>query len=88
METLVVYDDNGTIFFQASGSATDPVGLPFLRFTVPNGQKVQRIDTTSEPHTPVFEAMPRPASEVQAEEIEQLKNLVIDLTEIVLMGGV
>lgn len=89
METIIIYDNNGTIFYQASGAVQEPVGLQHLMVVVPAGQMVQRIDTTVEPHTPVFVEIPRPQIEVEVETIkadnEMLKMMVADLG--LMVGG-
>lgn len=88
MENLIIYDNNGTIFYQASGDVQTPVGLQHMKITVPTGQMIQRIDTLVEPHTPVFVEIPRPQIEVDVESMKaenaELKQAVLDLTELVL----
>lgn len=54
MEILAVYDTTGKIIYQGSGDMYEPVGIPTLRVTVPTGKRLVSVDTTKEPHEPVF----------------------------------
>lgn len=96
MNTLIIYDNNGTIFFQASGNIQTPVGLQHMIVNVPTNQMIQRIDTSTEVHTPVFVEIPRPQIEVEVETLkadneaikadnEMLKMMVADLG--LMVGG-
>jgi hypothetical protein len=76
MEYLIIYDSEGTIFFNGSGSVSEPVGVPFLRVSVPVEKMVTKIDTTKNPHEPIFVDIPKNAVD---NEIEQLKLMVADL---------
>lgn len=54
MKTLVIYDLTGQIFLQASGDIKKPEGIPHLEIEVPQGKLLKSIDTTVEPHEPVY----------------------------------
>lgn len=54
MEILAVYDTTGRIIYQASGDVYEPVGIPSMKVTVPNGKRLVSINTNKEPHEPVF----------------------------------
>lgn len=88
MDTLIVYDNEGFILSQASGTADfrEPPGVPFLWVEFPRGKRLKitdgiGVDVSVTPHQVILEDVP-------PTEIEQLKQTVADLTEIVLMGGV
>jgi len=54
LEVLAVYDTTGRIIYQGSGDMYEPVGIPSIRVTVPNGKRLVSINTATEPHEPVF----------------------------------
>lgn len=63
MQTLAVYDTTGRIIYQGQGAMYEPVGMPFLWIEIPAGKILKSIDTTKEPHEPVYEDLPK--TEVQ-----------------------
>lgn len=81
MELTVVYDDTGTIFYAGTEIIKDPVGIPFMVVNLPEGKTLTGINTSVTPHQPIFEEIP-------PSEIDQLKQTIADLTEIVLSGGI
>ena len=83
MKTLVIYDDTGKIFYQQTGYFETPIGLNHMIIEMPSGVYVDRVDVSSEIHKPIFIEVQKSQLE---QEIESLKNLVADLTEVVLMG--
>lgn len=76
MKNLVIYDNNGVIFFQASGSITTPEGLQHMYVDIPEGKTLQSVDVSSIPHHPIFLELPK--TEIQ-QELELLKILVAEL---------
>lgn len=78
--TLIIYDNNGVIFFQASGDIQSPVGLQHLLIEVPLGSHVTSIDTSVTPHVAVFETPPKDQTLVRLETVEAL-------LEEMIMGG-
>lgn len=54
MELLVVYDTTGRIIYQGQGDVYEPVGIPKMRVTVPNGKRIVSINTAKEPNEPIF----------------------------------
>ena len=58
MKTLVIYDELGTIYYQASGSVTEPTGLPFLWVEIPEGKYIISINTSGETPEPIFADYP------------------------------
>ena len=62
MKTLIIYDNTGKIFYQASGSVTEPTGLPFLWEEIPTGKYAESVDVT-DPKTPIAVLVDLPISE-------------------------
>lgn len=54
MKTLVIYDITGHIIQQNSGNVYKPQGIPFLEIEIPEGKILKSINTTKEPHEPVY----------------------------------
>lgn len=70
MNTLVIYDNSGKIFFQVTGDVQEPDGIPFLWVQVPHGKIVQRIDVSVEPHEPILSDLPKSEIETRVEQAE------------------
>lgn len=86
MKTLIIYDDNGYVLSNITGSYRVPTGVPFLEVEIPVGKRIASIDgigvdVSVTPHQAILEDIP-------PSEIDQLKQTVADLTEIVLNGGI
>lgn len=79
MEVLVIYDTTGRIIYQGSGDVYEPVGIPSIRVTVPNGKRLISIDVSKEEHAPVYEDLPK--SELDSVK-EQLAAIQIALAEV------
>lgn len=69
---LTIYDKTGRIYFRGTGYP-DPVGIPYLHVEEKEGHYVEKIDTSVEPHVPVYVAYPKSEMELMKEEIERLK---------------
>lgn len=72
MNTLVIYDSSGHILSQMRGDIREPQGIPFMWVEIPQGRHLVSIDTTKNPHVPVFE-------DIAPTEIEILHRQVQDL---------
>lgn len=87
MPNLIIYDNNGRIFLQVAGNYTKPQGgIQFLEVEIPKGKQIKitdgiGVDVSVTPHEVILENIP-------PTEIEELRSVVADLTEVVLMGGV
>lgn len=88
MKVTIIYDNTGYIISVLSGEPTpyQPVGIPFLNVEIPEGKRLKivngiGVDTSVTPHQAILEDIP-------PTEIDQLKQTVADLTEIVLNGGI
>ena len=77
---LVVYDNNGTVYFAGTGYPT-PVGIPYLEFDVPEGKYFKGIDVSVDPPEPIFEDIPKSEIEKMKEEIELLKGSVMEISK-------
>ena len=55
MQTLIIYDETGYIISQMSGDVREPVGIPFMWVEIPDGKTLKSIDTSKNPHEPIFE---------------------------------
>lgn len=85
MDTLILYDEEGYIISTRKGIPNPkvPSGVPYLWVNVPEGQRINVIagvDITKTPHTVELEL-------IKKTEIETLKEVIADLTELVLLGG-
>lgn len=69
---LIIYDNDGKIWYNGSGMG-EPVGLPFLNVEIPEGQYIESVDVSSEPHKPVFKTYPKPEIEVLKERVAELE---------------
>jgi hypothetical protein len=58
MNTLVIYDNTGKIYYQANGNVQDPIGLKFIKVEIPEGKRITSVDTSKTPNVPVFEDIP------------------------------
>lgn len=84
MEYLIIYDTEGTIIAQIGKDSPEPVGVPFMRVNVPEGQCVAKINIIEEEHIPVFANLPKTELAKAQEQIDQL---TIILGDALLEGG-
>lgn len=89
MKTLVVYDNEGIIVYQRSGTYRIPVGLPYLELEVPEGKLVSSIDISETPHQVVFEDLPPNEMQLLNNKITEQEQAITELTKIIatLQGG-
>lgn len=82
MESLIIYDSVGDILITKKGTTKplEPQGVPFMWAEIPDDKILKSVDVTQYPHKLTLEDIP-------PSEIDQLKQTVADLTEIVLSGG-
>lgn len=86
MKTLIIYDAFGYVLSNITGAYRVPNGVPFLEVEIPVGKQIKYtdgigVDVSVTPHQVILEDAP-------LSEIDQLKQTVADLTEIVLNGGI
>lgn len=73
MQTLVIYDAAGTVFYQAAGNVQEPAGgLLFMWLEIPEGKVLKKIDTTKDEHAPVYEDIPKSQVELLSEQVAAL----------------
>lgn len=77
MTTLVIYDNEGFIIQQVSGSYRLPVGIPYLEVDVPEGKRIKvtdgiGVDTAVTPHQVTLEDIP--PSDVEALRLEMAQS--------------
>ncbi len=78
METLIIYDNTGKIFYQVTGAVVDPEGLPFMRITIPDGKILKGVDVSVKPNVPIYEDMP----------VSELEQLQAKVDYLMMMNGV
>ncbi len=83
MQTLVVYDLTGQIIYEVTGNAREPIGIPFMWVSVPQGKYIARIDVSGETHIPVFEDLPKTEIEQLKEENTQIKLALAELGQLI-----
>ena len=69
---IVIYDNNGKIWYNGNGMG-EPDGLPFLNVEIPEGQFIESVDVSSEPHKPVFKSYPKSDMEILKEKVAELE---------------
>ena len=74
MQTLVIYDNTGKIYYQATGDVQEPVGLKFIKVQIPEGKRIISVDTSKNPNVPVYEDIPKT-------DTDNLKETVANLTK-------
>lgn len=70
-KTLIVYDLNGIIIYQATGFYQIPKGVPYLEVSVPNGKYVSSINV--EAQEAIFEDIPLTENQIMQEKISILE---------------
>ncbi len=69
-QTLAIYDNTGFIISQImDSSGREPIGLPFMWVDIPQNKSLVRIDTSKNPHVPVFNDVILPYDPVKWEEL-------------------
>jgi hypothetical protein len=75
MQTLVIYDTSGFILSQMQGSSLrEPVGVPYLWVTIPDGKRLVSIDTTVTPNEPVYEDIPKTEIDIMQSNIFSIED--------------
>lgn len=80
-KTLIIYDLDGTIIQQRTGSYNIPNGLPYLEVEVPSGKYIKGISIGNQginmaEDVVVFEDIPKSEVELLNIELETTKELV------------
>lgn len=71
----VIYDEQGTIYYQMMDVAPDPSGaLKFIKVDVPIGKNLVRLDVDGDKIEPIYVDRPLTQEEQLTKEIEELKS--------------
>ena len=81
MEMIIIYDETGHIYYCAGGSVEEPVGLPFLKVTVPDKKVLRCIDVSGEEPFPVFDDLPQSETDKLRTTVDELTKQLIDTQE-------
>lgn len=84
MKTLILYDNNGKIYLEVSGTYSVPQGgIQFIETEIPIGKILKGIDVSVTPNAPIFEDIPKTEIELLKEQIDSLTQANAELTGIV-----
>lgn len=91
MKTLIIYDSQGYVLSNITGSYRVPNGVPFLEVEIPNGKQLKIIDgigvdVTKTPHQVILEDIPPSEMELLKTENQQIKQSMAELAELILGG--
>lgn len=79
MRTLIIYDMAGSVIQTVTGTAMEPVGIPFMWVEVPNGKHVARVDVSGETHVAVFEDLPKSSEQLMQDRITDLELTIAEM---------
>lgn len=90
MKTLIIYDSQGYVLSNSTGSYRVPQGVPFLEVEVPQGKQIKYtngigVDVSVTPHQVILEDIPPSDIEKLRQENAQANAELFEL--IVSMGG-
>lgn len=69
---LVIYDNTGYIFLIGTGFP-EPQGMQHMYVEIPEGKYLKCIDTSQDPHKPIFEDIPKSDIELLKDRVETLE---------------
>lgn len=82
MKTLIIFDNTGSIYFQASGDIREPQGgLNYLWVELKENQYVDAIDVSGDAPTAIIKEHEQPIDDVAElkAQVEDLNNVVLQL---------
>lgn len=90
MKTLIIYDSQGYVLSNITGSYRVPSGVPFLEVEIPEGKQIKYtdgigVDVTKTPHQVILEDIPTSDIEKLRQENAQANAELFEL--IISMGG-
>lgn len=89
MNTLVIYDNDGKIFSEITGSYLVPHGgIQFLEIEVPNGKQINGVDTSVTPHQANLEDIPPTEVDKLKQQVTELQDALIEIADMVAGGAV
>lgn len=85
MKTLIIYDTQGYILSNITGSYRVPTGVPFLETEIPEGKRIKYVDgigvdVTVTPHQVILENVPPSETEVLKQQMATQEQAIADLT--------
>lgn len=91
MKTLIIYDSQGYIISNITGSYRVPTGVPFLEAEIPQGKQIKYtngigVDVSVTPHEVILEDIPPSEMELLKTENQQIKQSMAELAELILGG--
>ena len=91
MLTLIIYDSDGYVITEMSGSVREPVGIPFLWVEIPKGKRLKTVngigvDTTVTPHQVILEDIPPTEAELLKQQVNELQDALVEIADIVAGG--
>lgn len=92
MQTLIIHDNEGYILnthWVGQPSPREPIGVPFLWVTIPEGKQIKRVngigvDVTKTPHEVILEDIPPTEVDILRDD---LNGAIMELSMLVAMGG-
>lgn len=90
MKTLIIYDTQGYVLSNVTGSYRVPTGVPFLEVEIPTGKQIKYtdgigVDVSVTPHQVILEDIPPSDIEKLRQENAQANAELFEL--IISMGG-
>lgn len=91
MKTLIIYDSQGYIISNITGSYRVPTGVPFIEVAIPEGKQIKYtdgigVDVSVTPHQVILEDIPPSEMELLKTENQQIKQSMAELAELILGG--
>lgn len=93
MKTLIIYDSQGYVISNVTGSYRAPSGVPFLEVEIPAGKQIKYtdgigVDVSVTPHQVILEDIPLTEMEELKKKSELQEQALAELTMYISMLGV
>lgn len=93
MKTLIIYDSQGYVLSNITGSYRVPQGVPFLEVEIPVGKQIKYtngigVDVSVTPHQVILEDIPPNETEVLKQQMAMQEQAIADLTMYIATIGV
>lgn len=82
MKTLIIYDNTGSIYFQASGDVKEPQGgLNYLWIDLDENQYIDSVDTSGDTPVAMIKEYEKPVDETAElkAQINDINNVLLEL---------
>lgn len=85
MKTLIIYDEQGYIISNITGSYRVPTGVPYLEVEIPQGKQIKYtngigVDVSVTPHQVILEDIPLTEIEQLRQKTELQEQALAELT--------